>query len=134
MEKTNAGNAGDIEFCAGICEVLVIHPEKVALARASLPEGSLLRDVAEFFRILGDPTRIKIINTLAVDEMCVCDLCAALDMSQSAVSHQVKTLKQARMVRYRREGKVVYYSLDDAHVAAIYESGLGHLREQESAR
>ncbi len=134
MKTASSGEGVDIELCAGVCEVLVIHPEKVARARERLPGGSLLRDVAEFFRILGDPTRIRIINTLAGDEMCVCDLCATLDMNQSAVSHQLKTLKQARMVRYRREGKVVYYSLDDEHVAAIYESGLGHVREQESAR
>ena len=76
MKTASSGEGVDIELCAGVCEVLVIHPEKVARARERLPGGSLLRDVAEFFRILGDPTRIRIINTLAGDEMCVCDLCA----------------------------------------------------------
>ncbi len=124
----------DIELCSGDCQVLVIHPQKVEAARARLPDERLLRDVADFFKVLGDPTRIRIINTLAGDEMCVCDICAVLDMSQSAVSHQLRILKQARMVRYRKEGKVVYYRLDDDHVAAIYESGLGHLREMEAGK
>lgn len=122
-------DSSTIEVCSGDCEVLVIHPEKVADARKRLPDGGLIQDAAEFFKVLGDPTRIKILNTLAIDEMCVCDISAVLDMSQSAVSHQLRILKQARMVRYRKDGKVVYYSLDDSHVSDIYLAGLTHVRE-----
>lgn len=88
-----------------------------------------VRGLSTLFKILGDPTRIRIMWTLDQSEMCVCDLAAALQMTRSAISHQLSTLKQVKLVKYRREGKNVFYSLDDEHVNSIIEMGLEHIRE-----
>ena len=98
-------------------------------AEKSLPSHEILFDVADFFKIFGDSTRIKILWSLFFSEMCVCDMCAVLRMEQSAVSHQLRILKQSRLVKYRRDGKVVYYSLDDDHVKAIINQALEHVKE-----
>ncbi|MCR6544280.1 metalloregulator ArsR/SmtB family transcription factor [Dehalobacterium formicoaceticum] len=95
-----------------------------------MPQEEILIDLAELFKIFGDSTRIKIICALFTSEMCVCDIAALLEMNQSAISHQLRILKQARLVKYRREGKVVYYSLDDEHVQRIFDCGLVHLNHQ----
>ncbi len=91
-----------------------------------LPD-TLLMDLADFFKIFGDPTRIKIISVLMESELCVGDISGILEMSQSAVSHQLRLLKQFRVVRYRREGKMMYYSLDDEHIQAIFKTGVEHV-------
>ena len=93
-----------------------------------LPPLEALQDLAALFKALGDPTRVRILAALALRELCVCDLCAILDMSQSAVSHQLRLLRTARLVRFRRDGKNVFYSLDDEHVLALFAQGLEHVR------
>ncbi len=90
-----------------------------------------LYDLADLFKVLGDTTRIKILCALFQAEMCVCDISALLGMTQSAISHQLRVLKQARLVKYRKEGKVVYYSLDDEHVESIFDKGLIHISERK---
>lgn len=111
------------------CNINVIHDEVVTKVKDKLPQDETLYDLAEFFKVFGDSTRIKIICALFESEMCVCDLSALLGVSQSAISHQLRTLKAARLVRYRRDGKVIYYSLDDEHIKHIYDEGLRHVTE-----
>jgi len=106
-----------------------VHEELVSKAKADMPSEDLIRKVGDFFKILGDPTRIKIVNALFTSEMCVCDLAAVLNMNQPAISHQLKILKQAGLVTYRKDGKIVYYSLNDNHVKQIYEQGISHVNE-----
>lgn len=112
-----------------ICSCSVIHEEVVNEVKNKMPEEELLFDLAEFFKVFGDSTRIKIMYVLFEHEMCVCDIAALLNMSQSAVSHQLRVLKQSRLVKYRKEGKVVYYSLDDEHIKDIVKEGLEHINE-----
>ncbi len=113
------------------CEVKVIHEEKVQKAREQMPNDSILYDVAEFFKMLGDSTRIRMIYALRAGELCVCDLAGVLGMTSTAVSHQLRLLKQADLVRSRRDGKVVYYSLADDHVERIAAQGYEHITEEE---
>ena len=105
------------------------HAEFVEQLRQGMPEDELLYDMAELFKVFGDSTRVKILYALSEQELCVCDLADAISMTQSAVSHQLRILKQARLVRYRREGKIVYYSLADAHVHTIFAQALEHIAE-----
>ena len=111
------------------CEVTIIHEDIVEEVRKQMPTEDKLVKTAELLKVFGDPTRIKIICALMKAEMCVCDLAALLDVSHSAESHQLKTLKQTRLVKYRRVGKVVYYSLDDDHIGKIFEAGYEHVME-----
>jgi ArsR family transcriptional regulator len=101
----------------------------VAKVREKMPEEEILYDLAELFKVFGDSTRIKILWALDEDEMCVCDIAYLLNMTQSAISHQLRVLKQAHLVKSRREGKVVYYSLADDHVKLILDQGLIHTTE-----
>lgn len=112
------------------CDCEMIHEEVVENARAKMPDEDELYDLADFFKIFGDSTRVKIIWALDEQEMCVCDIAALLNMSKSAISHQLRTLKQADLVKHRRDGKVVYYSLKDDHVKDIFEKGMEHIREK----
>lgn len=114
---------------ADSCSCSVIHEDIVNKAREVMPEEEVLYDLAELFKVFGDNTRIKIICALFESEMCVCDIAALLNMNQSAISHQLRVLKQSRLVKYRKEGKVVYYSLDDDHIKKIFDLGLVHIRE-----
>lgn len=98
-------------------------------AKANLPKEEILYDVAELFKVFGDSTRIKIICALFESEMCVYDLAECLNMSQSAISHQLRILKQAKLVKFRRDGKQMYYSLDDDHVKQIFDAGYKHIIE-----
>ena len=111
------------------CIATVIHEEVVAAVRKEMPDDELLLDLADLFKVFGDSTRVKIICALLRAEMCVCDIAALLGMSKSAISHQLRTLRQTRLVKYRREGKVVYYSLEDEHVGNIFDQGLVHVSE-----
>lgn len=122
--------AKNTENISESCTCNIIHEEVVAYAKENMPQEEILVDLAELFKIFGDSTRIKIISALFTSEMCVCDIAALLEMNQSAISHQLRILKQARLVKYRREGKVVYYSLDDEHVQQILDCGLAHLKHQ----
>lgn len=95
-----------------------------------LPDREI-REMAVMFKMLADPTRLRIINALLISEMCVCDLAAALGMSQSAVSHQLAALRNTRLIRFRRDGKQVYYSLADEHISLLFDVCLRHAREPE---
>jgi ArsR family transcriptional regulator, lead/cadmium/zinc/bismuth-responsive transcriptional repressor len=118
------------DFSHAVCDCTIIHSELVEKVKAAMPEITQLFDLAEFYRIVGDSTRIGILSALQRSEMCVCDLCAVLNMTQSAISHQLRLLKQSRLVRYRKEGKVVYYSLDDKHIEEILLIGFNHISEK----
>ena len=111
------------------CSCNIIHNDIVEKVKKTLPKDEILYDLAEFFKVFGDSTRIKIICALFESEMCVCDLSCLLNMTQSAISHQLRVLKSARLVKFRRKGKVVYYSLDDEHIKHIYDAGLNHISE-----
>jgi len=111
------------------CNCNVIHEDVVDKVKKALPEDEVLYDLAELFKAFGDSTRVKIICALFESDMCVCDLPAILGVSQSAVSHQLRTLKSARLVKFRREGKVIYYSLDDEHIKHIFDEGFSHIIE-----
>ncbi|MGL4739563.1 MAG: ArsR/SmtB family transcription factor [Sarcina sp.] len=115
--------------CLEKCEDNTIHKDVVSNVKSKLPAEETLYDLAELFKVFGDSTRIKILCSLFEAEMCVCDIATTLGMSQSAVSHQLRVLKNARLVKFRRDGKVVYYSLDDMHVKQIFDQGLNHITE-----
>jgi ArsR family transcriptional regulator len=112
------------------CDCNVIHEDVVNAVREKMPSEENLYDLAELFKVFGDTTRIKILWALAESEMCVCDIAVLLNMTQSAISHQLRILRQARLVKYRKEGKIVYYSLDDEHVKHIFDQGLIHINEK----
>ena len=112
-----------------LCKVRVVHLQRVNRAREdAIPEHDLNR-LALTYRVLGDPTRLRIVMALEGGEMCVCDLAAYLGLSESAVSHQLRRLKYLALVKNRRDGQILYYSLDDAHVADLLDVGLEHVRE-----
>lgn len=110
-----------------VCDCTVIHEETVGRVRERMPDDQLLDRSADFFKVVGDRTRIRILHALYQSEMCVCDIAVLLEMNQSAISHQLRVLKQADLVKYRREGKIVFYSLDDEHVMNILDQGLVHV-------
>ena len=107
----------------------VMHPEQVSMMRDKLMDDRSLMRLVDFYKLFSDMSRLKILYMLSMEEMCVCDIAAALDMNQSTVSHQLKTLRKSRLIRYRREGKVVYYSLDDEHIGQVLLQGMLHLSE-----
>jgi DNA-binding transcriptional ArsR family regulator len=112
------------------CNCTIIHEDLVTKVRECIPKEETLYDLAELFKVFGDTTRIKMLCALFQSEMCVCDMAALLGMTQSAISHQLRVLKQTRLVKFRKEGKVVYYSLDDEHVKQIFDQGLIHINEK----
>lgn len=114
-----------------LCESTAIHKDIVENVKNQIQDEEVIYDLGEFFKLLGDGTRMKILNALFYSEMCVCDIASLLEMTQSAISHQLRVLKQGRLVKYRKEGKVVYYSLDDDHVKHIVEEGLKHIQEKK---
>lgn len=114
-----------------ICDCDVIHAEVVDAVKKKMPEDNDLYDVSDFFKVLGDSTRSKIIWALDEHEMCVCDLAVLLGMTKSAISHQLRALREANLVVNRRDGKNVFYSLADDHVKQIFEKGLEHIREKK---
>ena len=103
----------------------------VAYAKEKMPSEEIISDLSDFFKNFGDSNRLKIVSALMSGELCVADICEVLEMSTSAVSHQLRILRQAKMVRSRRDGKQVYYSIDDNHVGILYSVGLAHLNEKE---
>ncbi len=111
------------------CVVKGIHRDVIRSVKKKMPESVLLYELSDFFKLFGDSTRLGIIWALSESEMCVCDLCALLKMKQPAVSHQLKNLKQTRVVKSRREGKVVYYPLDDEHISELLKMGMEHISE-----
>ena len=114
---------------ADCCDQVFVHEDLVKKVNEGMPEEEELYDLAEFFKVFGDSTRIRILFVLFEAEVCVCDLAEVLHMTQSAVSHQLKILKQAKLVSARREGKSVFYSLADDHVRTIIAQGREHIEE-----
>ncbi len=113
-----------------VADMHLEHAHIIQQTKANMPNDQVLTKVAEVFKIFGDPTRIRILAALSEGEMCVCCLCDLLEMSQSAVSHQLSILKAANLIKSRREGKQIYYSLDDAHIGAILCTGIAHVLER----
>ena len=111
------------------CEYLSVHQEVVDQVMEAMPPEEELFDLAELFKVFGDSTRIRILYVLFESEMCVCDLAQLLGMTQSAISHQLQVLKKSKLVKYRREGKTVFYSLSDGHVRVILGQGMEHVTE-----
>jgi len=111
------------------CDSDVIHEDIVVRVRSAMPENNSFYNLANFYKIFADNTRLKILWALSCEEMCVCDLAALLSMSVSAVSHQLKSLRLAKLVKFNKQGKVVYYSLVECHVKDIIEQGFEHIME-----
>lgn len=111
------------------CEIFEIHEDLINKVKETIPKEEYLYDLADLFKIFSDSTRIKILYLLFSDELCVCDIAQLLNMNQSAISHQLRTLKQSKLVKNRRDGKQVYYSLADDHVKVILNQGMEHISE-----
>ena len=114
---------------APCCEQEIFHEDLIASVEKDLPEDEVLYDLAELFKMFADSTRVKILYALFESELCVCDIAKVLNLTQSAVSHQLRILKGGKLVKYRREGKVVFYALADDHVRSIIEMGMDHISE-----
>ena len=117
-----------------VCEFMHAHVSEIEKVRSQMPPEETLYDLAELYKVFGDSTRIKILYVLFEAEMCVCDIAALLGMTVSAISHQLRVLKGARLVKYRREGKTIFYSLADDHVRTILGQGMDHLTEPDERR
>ena len=111
------------------CDTLVVHEELVKAVNEKMPDEDKLYDLAELFKVFGDSTRIRILYVLFEAELCVCDIAQTLNMTQSAISHQLRILKQSKLVKNRREGKQVFYSLADDHVRTMIAQGWEHIEE-----
>ena len=111
------------------CQFMHVHEEIVVKVNSAMPQEEALFELAELFKIFGDSTRIRILYVLFESEMCVCDIAQLLGMTQSAISHQLQVLKKSKLVKYRRQGKTVFYSLADAHVRIIIGQGMEHIAE-----
>jgi DNA-binding transcriptional ArsR family regulator len=112
-----------------ICEETLVDAERVARARGGMKPERTLAELGETFKVLGDATRVRILHALALEELCVCDLSALLALTPSAISHQLRLLRTAKLLRSRRDGKMVYYKLDDGHIRNLLEEGLRHVEE-----
>ncbi len=122
-------------MCANIsefdrCDCNIIHEDVVNEVREHMADEEVFLDLADLFKIFGDSTRVKILYALFKAEMCVCDIAVLLGMTKSAISHQLRVLKQSKLVKYRKDGKIVYYSLADEHVKTIFAQGLLHISEK----
>jgi DNA-binding transcriptional ArsR family regulator len=116
------------------CDVFHIDPARVAHLRDALIAEGPVQALAETFRVLGDPTRVRVLDALSHGELCVCDLATLLGLTESATSHQLRLLRALRLVRPRRAGRMVFYALDDSHIVALFKQGLRHVEEAEAAR
>ena len=112
-----------------VCDVFNAHEEAVNRAKERMPSEDEYLDLSEFFKIFSNPTRLKIISLLAVDDLCVCDICEALELNQTTVSNQLRILRANNIVKYQKEGKMARYSLTDLHIEMIYKVGLEHILE-----
>ena len=119
----------DIDKEVEICDCCEVHENLLQIVNETIPEENELYDLAELFKVFGDSTRIKILYALHDSELCVQDIADAVQLSQSAVSHQLRVLKDSKLVRFRREGKTVFYALDDDHVRSILSMGMDHIEE-----
>lgn len=118
----------------GLCGVTVVHQDVVERVKNALDDDETFYYMSEFFHMFDDPTRLKIIGALIVSEMCVCDIAAVTGMSQSVISHHLKILRQERVIQFRRQGKMAYYSLCDDHIGGIFYQGRIHVQEKEERR
>jgi DNA-binding transcriptional ArsR family regulator len=118
---------------AEICDLVQIDLARVRKIRAALVTPDAVRGLADTFNAMGDPTRVRILDALSHGELCVCDLAAVLSLSQSAVSHQLRLLRGMRLVRPRRDGRIVFYSLDDQHIISLFKQTLQHVEESATA-
>jgi len=121
-----------LEICSETCSQTIIHHDVVEQVQQTIRQDEALTGVAELFKVLGDRTRTRILQVLFEAEMCVCDLAYVLGMTQSSISHQLRVLKQAKLVKNRKEGKVVYYSLADHHVKHIFDQAFQHVNEDRN--
>ncbi len=119
------------EKIAPHCDYIHVHEQTVKQVLEVMPTGDTLVNLAEFFRVFGDSTRIRILYALSQSELCVCDIASLLGMGQSAISHQLRILKQMRLVKFRRDGKSVLYSLADSHIQTILAQGMEHIGEKQ---
>ena len=124
MKENNLENKND-----DVCEVFNSHEDAVARVKERMPSEDEYSDLSEFFKIFGNPTRLKIISLLCVEDLCVCDICEALDLNQTTVSNQLRILRANNIVKYQKEGKMARYSLTDLHIEMIYKLGLEHILE-----
>jgi DNA-binding transcriptional ArsR family regulator len=124
MENNNLESNND-----DVCEVFVAHEDAVKRVKERMPSEEQYSDLSEFLKIFGNPTRLKIISLLCVEDLCVCDICEALDLNQTTVSNQLRILRANNIVKYKKEGKMVRYSLADLHIEMIYKVGLEHILE-----
>jgi ArsR family transcriptional regulator, lead/cadmium/zinc/bismuth-responsive transcriptional repressor len=111
------------------CQEKVLHQTQVEQASKNIPDSVTLQSITDIFKALSDPSRLKIVTALATCELCVCDLAAVSGSSESAVSHQLRILRNLKIVRYRREGKIVFYRLDDDHVKSLISQSIQHVQE-----
>lgn len=117
-------------FDSGRCRVSFVDRARVERVRRVMKDPEVIRDLSQTFHVLSDPTRVRILFALATAELCVCDLSSLLGASASLVSHQLRLLRKHRLVRFRRDGRMAYYTLDDAHVRSIFREGLRHVEER----
>ncbi len=120
------------DYSEEMCQISQVHESVVRRVQDTMPDDDTLCDVAEMFKVFGDMTRTKILSALFEAELCVCDISDIVKMSASAVSHQLRILRQTKIVKSRRCGKEVYYSLDDEHISQIYRTALEHLKEERN--
>lgn len=113
-----------------VCEVFYVNEKKVSAVRKMMKPKEIIRNLAHTFKVLGDPTRAKIIFALSKEELCVCDVATLLGISQSATSHQLRVLRNMNLVKYHKDGRIAYYSLDDDHIKNLFDEGLRHVEEK----
>jgi ArsR family transcriptional regulator len=118
---------------ADVCDLVHIDPARVGRLRESLVDAGAVQGLADTFRAMGDPTRVRMLDALSHGELCVCDLASVLGLTQSAVSHQLRLLKNLRLVRARRDGRMVFYALDDQHIMSLFRQTLKHVQEPDRA-
>jgi ArsR family transcriptional regulator, lead/cadmium/zinc/bismuth-responsive transcriptional repressor len=131
MTTDTVENAAPALADSDACDVFIADPAKVERVRAGLIGPGHVTALAETFRALGDPTRVRILDALSQDELCVCDLATLLGLTESAVSHQLRLLRNLRLVRARRDGRMMFYALDDQHIVMLFRQGLRHVDEDD---
>lgn len=131
MSSDSTSQPGAQSDREGCCEVLYVDEERVQRVREDMLPEDFVHGIADTFKVLSSPTRVRILRAIANEELCVCDLAQVLDMTVSATSHQLRTLRGMQLVRYRMEGKLAYYSLRDPFVLALLEDAVRHLRGDE---
>lgn len=112
-----------------VCQVNFVDEERVGRAKKNMRSDRILAELADTFKVLGDATRVRILQALSMEELCVCDIAALVGATQSAISHQLRLLRAAKLVKFRKEGKMAYYSLDDDHIHNLFEEGIRHVEE-----